>query len=139
MIRGRHPVGRRPFLIISEMNGMVLDVSGGQSHPGAPVIMFRRKVEYSPNQLWYLDDMQCIRSCLNEFALECSAQGDKVRLQPFRGEARQQWIFQGRAIVNRMFPGECPDIERAENREQAGIIAWPYKGSANQHWRVDYV
>jgi len=134
-----HPVGRRPFIISSMMNGKVLDIQGGHPHPGTPVIMFFRKMEYSANQLWYQDEMGHIRSCLNEFAPECRAQGERIRMEPYRGDPRQQWIIQGNRIVNRVYPGECFDVERAAMHDGANVIAWPYKGSVNQHWRIDYV
>jgi len=126
------------FRIVSDLNGKVLDIHGANSRPGTHVCMFYRKMEYAANQLWYLDETGCIRSMLNEFAPECRAQGEKVRMEPYRGDPRQQWIFQGNRIVNRMYPGECFDIERAEVRDEANVIAWPYKGSLNQHWRIEY-
>jgi len=130
---------RRPFLIVSQMNGKVLDIQGGNAMPGARVIMWFRKMEYSPNQLWYLDPSGIIRSMLNDFALECGAQGAMLCVQPFNGGARQQWVFQGNRVVNRMYPSECIDIARAENRDGADVIGWPYKGSMNQHWTLQYV
>jgi len=126
-------------MIVSEMNGKVLDINKGHARPGADVIMFHRKMDRSPNQLWYIDHTGIIRSMLNDFALEAKGQGDKFEMEPFNGTPRQQWVFEGRRIVNRMFPSECMDIERADNRDEAHVICWPYKGSANQHWRLDYV
>jgi hypothetical protein len=131
--------GRRAFHIVSDLNGKVLDVAGGQSMPGTPVIMFRRKLEYSPNQLWYLDETGCIRSMLNEFSLECRAQGERVQISAYRNDPRQQWVFEGNRIVNRMYPMECLDVERAGMMDEANVIAWPYGGRANQHWRMEYV
>jgi len=136
---GGYPGGRRPFQIVSDLNGKVLDIRGGASFPGTPVIMFSRKMDRSPNQLWYLDEMGCIRSMMNEFAPECRAQGERLHMEPYRGDPRQQWIIQGNRIVNRIYPVECLDIERAEQRDEANVIAWPYNGGANQHWRFDYV
>jgi len=130
---------RRPFMIVSEMNGKALDINKGQSRPGADVIMYQRKMDRSPNQLWYLDHSGIIRSMLNDFALEAKKQGDHFEMEPFNGAPRQQWIFDRNRIINRAFPGECMDIERAENKDGAHVIAWPYKGSINQHWRIDYV
>jgi len=121
------------------MNGKVLDVMGGNSAPGAQLCVWFRKMEYAPNQLWYLDDMGCLRSMLNEYSIECRSQGDQAHLQPFRGDPRQQWLIQGNRVVNRMFPGECLDIARKEMRDGAQVIAWAYKGSINQHWRIEYV
>jgi hypothetical protein len=121
------------------MNGKVLDINGGNPMPGGDVIMFNRKMDRSPNQLWFLDETGCLRSMLNDFAPEARGQGDHLQMQPYRGDPRQQWRLEGNRIVNRMYPMECFDIERAEMRDGALVIAWPYKGSRNQHWRIDYV
>jgi len=130
---------KRQFMIVSEMNGKVLDINKGQARPGADVVMFHRKMDRSPNQLWYLDHTGIIRSMLNDFALEAKAQGDRFEMEPFNGSPRQQWIFAGNRIVNKVFPGECMDIERADNKDEAKVIAWSYKGKSNQHWRIDYI
>jgi Ricin-type beta-trefoil lectin domain-like len=61
------------FFIISEMNGKVLDVRGGNPGSGAEVIMWPRKPGNEPNQLWYFDSEGVIHSALNDFVLEaCS-------------------------------------------------------------------
>ena len=65
------PLPRRPFAIVSEMNGKVLDIKGGKATAGSEVIMWIHKSDNSPNQQWYIDHEGFIRSCLNDFALEC--------------------------------------------------------------------
>jgi hypothetical protein len=121
------------------MNGKVLDIKGGKATAGSEVIMWIHKSDNSPNQQWYIDHEGFIRSCLNDFALECKAQGDKFKMAPWRGDPRQQWVIQGNRIVNRAVPMECLDIERESTKDGANVIAWKYKGSANQHWRFQYV
>jgi len=124
---------------VSELNGKVLDVRGGNSGPGAQLIMYYRKHDRSPNQLWWLDEQGCIRSMMNDYAPESRVHGDGAHMQPFRGDARQLWMFQGNRITNKYNPNEVLDIERAEQRDEARVIAWNYNGGANQHWRMDYV
>jgi len=130
---------RRPFQIVSELNGKAVDIRGGKGFAGAEVIMWPRKMDRSANQLWYVDQTGCIRSMLNDFALECTAQGAHFHMQPYNGLPRQQWIWQGNRIINRAFPGECLDIERGELRDEAKLVAWAYKGSPNQHWRMQFI
>jgi len=140
---GYYPPGagmmKRPFMIVSEMNGLVLDIRGASNMRGTEVIMWHRKFDRSPNPLWFVDEMGCIRSMLHDFAPECRGQGDRLRMEPYRGDPRQQWRIEGNRIINRVYPMECLDIERAEMREEAAVISWPYKGSINQHWRIEYV
>jgi len=112
---------------------------GCNAGPGATLCAFYRKMEYSPNQLWYIDQTGCIRAMLNDYSIECRAQGDSAHMQPWRGDPRQQRVVQGNRVVNRMYPHECLDIARMEQRDGAQVIAWMYKGSVNQHWRMEYV
>jgi len=130
---------KRPYQIVSEMNGKALDIKGGAGHPGAEVIMWNRKLDRSANQLWYNDHTGCIRSMLNDMALECGAQGQHFCMSPYNGAPRQQWTWSGNRIINRMVPGECLDIEREEQRDGARVVAWAYKGSPNQHWRQQFI
>jgi len=120
------------------MNGLVLDISGGNRGPGANIIVWGNKRDHSTNQLWYMDPTGCLRSALNEFAPQSNGQGDKFTMQPFNGSPQQQWTVQGNKIVNKVNMSMCMDIERAENKEGVHLIAWPYKGSNNQHWRMEY-
>ena len=60
------------FFIRSQLSGLVLDIRGGSTEPGAQVIMWSRKDDPSDNQLWYLDSNNVIRSKLNNTALSVS-------------------------------------------------------------------
>jgi len=126
-------------MIVSELNGKVLDIKGGSNASGAEVIMWPRKHDRSPNQLWYIDESGCIRSTLNDFAPEAKGQGQRVQMKPYSGKPHQQWRIEGNRIVNRINPNDCLDIERAESRDGVNVIQWNYKGSSNQHWRIEYV
>jgi hypothetical protein len=61
---------RREFQIVSDMNGLVLDVKHNNANPGAEVIMWNKKSPPARNQLWYADQQGFIRSALNDFALD---------------------------------------------------------------------
>lgn len=124
---------------MSELNGKVLDIRGGNSGPGADLIMWPRKHDRSPNQLWWIDEQGCIRSMLNEFAPESRGQGQSAVMQPFRNDPRQQWMFQGNRIVNKYNPQEVLDIERADQNDGARVIVWGPNNGRNQQWRMEYV
>jgi Ricin-type beta-trefoil lectin domain-like len=59
------------FFIRSRLNGLVLDIEGGNRAPGARVLLWNQKPVDNDNQLWY-DDHQTgtIRSKLNGFCLD---------------------------------------------------------------------
>lgn len=119
------------------MNGKVLDVERGSTNPGAKVIMYRKKSPPAKNQLWYMDQQGIIRSALNDFALHASGSGHHISLHPFNGGQEQQWRNQGNKIVNNS--GECLDIKGANHGDGVEVVSWQYKGSQNQHWRIQYV
>jgi len=100
--------------------------------------MWPRKNDRSPNQLWYNDEQGCLRSMLNDYALESRHKGDGAVMQPFRGDPRQQWMFQGNRIVNRYNQNEVLDIERADSNDGARVIAWGPNNGRNQQWRMEY-
>jgi len=127
------------FMLLSELNGMSLDINGGNRNPGAQIIVWPCKRDRSPNQLWYMDPTGCLRSALNDYAPQSNGQGDKFTMQPFNGSPQQQWTLQGNRIVNRMNQSMCMDIEGGKNQQGVSLISWPYKSSANQHWRIEYV
>lgn len=53
------------------MNGLVLDVQGGNPAPGTPVILWKQKETDNSNQLWFEDSVTgTIRSKLNEYCLD---------------------------------------------------------------------
>jgi len=131
---------KRPFMIVSELNGKVLDIKGAENRSGADVIMYKPKgTRQAQNQLWYIDDIGVIRSFMNDFALEAKGKGDKFETEPFNGLPRQQWIFDGNKIINRVHRDECLDIKGNDRSDGATVVAWNYKGSANQHWKMDHV
>jgi hypothetical protein len=119
------------------MNGKVLDIRGDDTNAGASVIMWPRKGGKCPNQLWYFDEQGIIRSALNHFALESRAQESAVRMVPFNGDVHQRWTFMGNRIMKNQ--QDCLDIRGGSGSDGAEIISYPYKGSSNQHWRLEYV
>lgn len=128
---------RREFHIVSDMNGLVADIKHNNTNPGAEVIMWNKKSPPARNQLWYVDQQGVIRSAFNDLALD-APNGQKLKMQPFNGGAHQQWILEGNKIVNRG-TGDCLDICGENHVAGADICSWRYKGSRNQHWRVEYI
>jgi len=57
-------------------------------------------------------------------------------MMPYNGDARQQWTLQGNRIVNRA--SEDLDIVGESKSDGAELCSYQYKGSANQHWRIEY-
>jgi len=60
-----------------------------------------------------------------------------VKMMPYNGDVRQQWSFVGNRIVNKAH--ECLDICGESKKDGAELCSYQYKGSANQHWRIQYV
>jgi len=60
-----------------------------------------------------------------------------VHMMPFSNTSSQQWRLAGRRIVKNQ--QDCLDICGENRRDDAAVISFPYKGSVNQHWHVEYV
>lgn len=64
--------------------------------------------------------------------------GDKLQTKPFSDDPRGHWApVDGKKIVNGL--GECLDIKGDKTDDGASLISYKYKGSANQHWHVQYL
>lgn len=134
---GYPPQQKREFYIVSEMNGKVVDIEGGNSSHGARIIMWDRHGTPKKNQLWYVDQQGCIRSALNDMAFSNGGHSHGLKMHPASGDPRSQWMVEGRKIGNRV--GECLDISRKNPSNGAELISYSYKDSNNQHWRIDYI
>jgi len=61
-----------------------------------------------------------------------------LRMAPFQAaNTRGQWKVDGKKIVNTA--GECLDVKGEDKENGAELIAYKYKGAANQHWMLQYV
>jgi hypothetical protein len=114
-----------------------MDIKGDNATSGAPVIMYPKKGGNCPNQLWYFDEQGVIRSALNDFALEARTNGSPVQMMPFTGDPHQRWCLVGNRIMKNQH--ECLDINGGSSKDGAAVISFGYKGSSNQHWRLEYV
>jgi hypothetical protein len=52
------------------MNGKVLDIKGGNGHPGADIVTWPKNPSKGKNQMCYSDPQGFIRSALNDFAFD---------------------------------------------------------------------
>jgi len=130
-------MGRREFLIVSELNGKVVDIKGAHAAAGAEVLTYHKKSPPAKNQLWYLDPQGFIRSALNEMVFHNATKGHGLKTENSTGDPRSQWRPEGNKIVN--MAGECLDIRGASNSDGAEVCAYDYKNQKNQHWMLEYV
>lgn len=134
-------IERRPFVIVNEANGSVLEVQKACVKPNTYVVADKRRMERPAHQVWYADEMGVIRCKLNDFALNAKENGERVRMTPFIGDVRQKWILLGNRITNEVYRNECIGLKRGLVRlkEDADVIACIYEGKPYQHWRIEYI
>lgn len=66
--RGR----RRPFYIVNEHSGHVLEIHGGLTAAGTHCEVWQRRPDRAVHQLWFIDPVTgLIHSMINDFVLEC--------------------------------------------------------------------
>jgi len=126
--------GRR-FLIVSEMNGKVVDVKGGNAAAGTPVCMYHKGSPVGNNQLWYQDGSGHIKSVLNNMSFTNGGKGQELKMQNSM-DARAQWTVQGNKIVNGA--GEALDIRGENKSDGAELVSYDHKNQTNQQWRLEY-
>lgn len=127
------------FFIKSRLSGMVLDIDGGNTDPGAKVIQWDQKDNPGSrdNQLWRYDwETNCIKTKLNDFCLDID--GDDIILNPFDGSPSQIWVPSDDRITN-LETGK--DLDLADCCRDAGgkICCWDYNGGDNQKWDFEFV
>jgi len=129
---------RRPFYIVNEMNGHVMEIHGGVGRAGTHVVAGVRrpgKVEY---QLWHADQHGIIHSMISDFVLDCKEHGNKVLVQiKTPGDKNQMWFLDDHHIGNRDHPNKC--LQSRDNRDGADVVLHHYDRSASQHWRFDFI
>lgn len=55
------------------------------------------------------------------------------------GDPHQQWVLEGRVIVNRDKPETCLDIKKAKDKNGVDIIPYKYHGGSNEHWFLNFI
>jgi len=133
-------VVKRPFYIVNEMNGHVLEIHQGLGRPGNHIVAGVRRPGKAEFQLWYHDPQGIIHSMVLDFVLDCKEVGNKVFVQhKTPGDRNQMWYLEGHHIGNRDHPNKCIQIHRGDNRDGADVVLHHYDKSPYQHWRFDFL
>ncbi len=146
------PQQAAPVQIRSRLNGMVLDIAGGNRQPGAPIIAYPPKQTGSENQLWEMVPVRhnsvMIRSRLNGFVLDVRggnrAPGAEIIAYPAKAQANENQLWDvvpapnGAVFIRSRMHGLVLDIKGGNPAPGSAIIAWPAnpQGSPNQLWDV---
>jgi hypothetical protein len=123
------------YFIVSQLNGMVLDVDNGNTSAGTQVFTYPKNSD--TNQQWYDDPSTgTIRSRLNDFCMDI-ADGHLV-LNPYQqGKADQQWERRNSAIVNRSDSNMVLDIYENDQQPRSKVVKHPAHGGSNQSWTFE--
>ncbi|MBV9451138.1 MAG: RICIN domain-containing protein [Streptosporangiaceae bacterium] len=123
---------------------LLLDVSGGSTYPGAPVIDWT--ANGGANQDWLFqpsggsNSYQIVNVNSNMCLTTDGAAGDQVFQDPCTGAANQQWLTSlspgnGRAYtIQSAFSGLYLDVSGDSPWEGTAIDTWPYNGGYNQQF-----
>jgi len=111
----------------------VLEIRDANPNPGAHVVINPLSSTKLPNQMWYYDSQNVIRSFLNDYAMEPSSGDGKIKMMPFSSKSSQMWTFNGNGVVNNK--GQHLDLEDQsidDNTEVIGTSAAPL--TPTQNW-----
>jgi len=125
------------FYIVSEMNGRVLDIKGGNKSAGTHLLVYDKDPGKAANQLWHLDSQGNIRSDMNEMTFAADKDGHVLKTKFADNSIESQWKFHGNQIVNGA--GKNLDIIKGDKSNGAEVTAYHYNGAVNQHWRQEFV
>ncbi len=124
--------------------GLLLDVSGASTQPGAPVIDYW--ANGGSNQQWIFsttgayDTYEIINVNSNQCLTADSNAGDQVYQWPCDGSTQQQWVtglnpgsIYAYTIQN-VSSGLYLDVSGNSPWPGAAIDTWPYNGGSNQYF-----
>jgi len=124
------------FHIRSATCDKVLDISGNNKNPGAPVILYQKKGS-GDNQLWFEDTFGNIRSKLNDKLVLDGSSGELKTGEYVDGKARVFWAIDGTKIVSVHNPNEVLDLKGNKTDNGTPVCVWTHHGQKNQQWHFD--
>lgn len=153
-------LGLGKFKLTNKHSGVVMDVAGGSTAPGNPIIQWSdSETTWEPsakNQQWALASVGNgyfkITSVKSGLALENSngatTENNPAVQNTFNGSDRQLWQVQKIAdyydpnayykIIN-LNSNKALDVAGGSYSAGASVIQWPYTGSDNQQWKIENV
>ena len=123
------------FRLRGEASGRSLDVNGGSSANGTPMIW---DCHSGANQQFTQvgHTLQVVGKCL-DIAPNASA-GTRAQIWDCNGGTNQQWTFNGNATISSVrFPTLCLDVDLGATANGTAALVWTCHGAANQRWARD--
>ncbi|GAB1544665.1 hypothetical protein NUACC21_73410 [Scytonema sp. NUACC21] len=123
------------FLIKSKLNGLVLDIAGGNPAPRTPIVLYT--ASNGANQQWTINEQGVIVSKLNGFALDGSQPYNVAVTNPATGAATQQWIITDQGVVINQANGFALEVLGGSSDLFTPVIVSPVKdGDLSQQWEL---
>ncbi len=136
------------YTLTNVNSGQVMDVSGGSTSPGAPVLQW--PLHGGPNQRWTLAQVGSTGAytvanvnsglCLEAASASPTTAGGQLDQGTCGGAMSQQWNVQpvgdGSYTLANVGSGMVADVQGASQAPAAPVIQWPANQGANQHWRL---
>jgi hypothetical protein len=123
------------FLIKSKLNGLVLDIAGGNPAPGTPIVLYT--ATNAPNQQWTINAQGAIVSKLNGVALDGSQPYNVAVANPATGAATQQWTITDQGVIKNQANGFALEILGGSSEFFTPVIVSPIKdGDLSQQWEL---
>jgi hypothetical protein len=134
--RALPPARPAPGAVVSELNGLCLDIPDADPADRQPVRTWPCSGDADQVWTWAADGtLRGLDRCLDA-ADDATADGTAVRLLACDGSTGQVWRYTaGRDIVNPA-ADKCLDIVDREAAEGARLQLWTCGGTANQKWTL---
>jgi hypothetical protein len=125
------------FFIVSEHNGMVLDIDHASKDDRAKLIVY--PYHGGDNQKFKFTSQGYIQSIHSGKVLDVEEgchQGHKIIQYSAHGGDNQKWKYHKDGTIRLEGHDLCIDIENGSREKNAHLIAWPHHGNSNQRWKL---
>ena len=141
------PDGR--YLLVNRRSNKVIDVSGGSTANGAPLVQW--SYNGADSQKWDLASLGSGQYSFTGVAsgdvidVSGGSTADRARLiiWPYSGANNQRWTVtpagDGYYKLLAVHSGKAADVASGSTADGANIIQWPYNASENQQWSLNLV
>jgi len=126
------------FYVVSECNGLVLDIAGASTNDRAQLIVY--PYNGKNNQRFRFERNGLIRALHSNKVLDVEGgvqKGAGVIQWAEHGGSNQLWKLHSDGTIRLIADSNlCLDVDHAKKESGTRVIVYPYNGGSNQRWRL---
>jgi len=129
--------GDEEVIIVSNLNGMVLEVEDGLQSDFASIVTYP-KDSTRPQQKFKFKDGFIYTHSGKALDVKGSKfeNGVQVIQYTHHGKSNQQWEVHSDGTIRVKGKNMCLDVFRANTSQKSEVVVWDHHGKANQTWKI---